>query len=314
MNKVTILGSFVIDLTAFLSHILQVGEMAFADVFKYGPGRKGFNQAAVAVKKAGAEVVFMTEIGHDAFASIAEETFTQFGLDKSYLLRSTGCGTSVALITVDADRENATTVVSSICTDTSIEEIHTKSAIFKDCDVFVPQFEANLDITSEAVKVARSTGVVTIFNRTPVRQCDKGLFHYGDIVIPNGIEASQLAMISLGGTDNLFEIVSKLERFVYIVITGLGGKGVFCSEVSRKITPDMIMNMADLTGMGDVFVGFSAFSYYSKGASLKDGVDHVRVGAVISTARRGDSPSISMSARNEIEEFYTCTVFSKGMG
>ncbi|WP_041081620.1 ribokinase [Thermotoga profunda] len=299
MNKVAIFGSFVVDLTAFSPHIPQVGETVFANVFKYGPGGKGFNQA-VAAKKAGADVVFMTKIGYDMFASVAERAFTDFGLDRSYLLRSNNRGTGVALITVDKNGKNAITVVPGACTDISVEEIHANAAIFKDCDVFVAQFEANLDATLQAMKIAKTAGATTILNPAPVRDFDGELLKYVDIIIPNEIEASQLAGMSLDGTDSLFKIASKLEMLVDTVIITLGEKGVFCSKVSKDIIPALSVNTIDSTGAGDAFVGIFA-SYYSRGASLAEAIDYARIGAAISTTRVGTSPS--MPTKDEIEHF-----------
>lgn len=304
MNKVTILGSFVVDLTAFSPHIPQVGETVFASVFKYGPGGKGFNQA-VAAKKAGADVVFMTKIGRDMFASVAEKAFERFNLDKSYLFKSENQGTGVALIIVDDGGKNAIAVVPGACTDISIDEVYTNAGIFQSCDVFIAQFEANLDATFEAMKIAKTAGAITVLNPAPVRDFDKELLKYVDIIIPNEVEASQLTGISLDGVNDLFKIALKLEMLVDTVIITLGEKGVFCSKISKNIIPAVRVNTVDSTGAGDAFVGIFA-SYFSRGVSLKDAIDYARVGAAISTTRIGTSPS--MPTKSEIEELYVRTV------
>ncbi|MEJ5229377.1 MAG: ribokinase [Pseudothermotoga sp.] len=304
MNRVTVFGSFVVDLTAFSPYIPQVGETVFADLFKYGPGGKGFNQA-VAAKKSGADVMFMTKIGDDMFSSVALDAFEKFGLDKSYLLRSSSRGTGVALITVDRDGKNAITVVPSACTDITTEEVWAHRKIFQECDVLITQFEASLDATFEALKIAKSAGVITILNPAPVRDFDKKLLEYIDIIIPNEIEASQLTGISLDGTNAFFKMASRLEALVDTVIITLGEKGVFCSKVSEQIIPAIKVNTIDSTGAGDAFVGIFA-SYYSRKAELASAIDYARVGAAISTTRVGTSPS--MPTRDEIEQLYIQTV------
>ncbi|HOJ88828.1 MAG TPA: ribokinase [Pseudothermotoga sp.] len=309
MNRVAIFGSFVVDLTAFSPHIPQVGETVFANVFKYGPGGKGFNQT-VAAKKAGADVTFMTKIGRDMFASVAEEAFTHFELDKSYLLRSSSQGTGVALIIVDDNGRNAIAVVPGACNDISIEEVRMGMKAFQECDVFIAQFEANLDATFEAMKIAKKSGATTILNPAPVRDFDRELLRYVDILIPNEIEAAQLAGIPLDGTNALSEIASKLEMQVDTVIITLGEKGVFCSKVSKEIVPAVRVTTVDSTGAGDAFVGVFA-SYYSRGVPLKDAIDYARVGAAISTTRIGTSPS--MPAKDEIEQLYLQTICANGV-
>ena len=79
MNKVTVFGSYVMDLTVLAPHVPIVGETVFSGPFKMGPGGKGFNQA-VAAQKAGSEVVFMTKIGKDIFAPFVKNAFDRFSL------------------------------------------------------------------------------------------------------------------------------------------------------------------------------------------------------------------------------------------
>lgn len=72
MNKVTVFGSYVMDLTVLAPHVPIVGETVFSGPFKMGPGGKGFNQA-VAAQKAGSEVVFMTKNRQGYFCTFCEK-------------------------------------------------------------------------------------------------------------------------------------------------------------------------------------------------------------------------------------------------
>ena len=53
MGKVTVFGSFVVDLMGRTPHLPVPGETVKGSMFKMGPGGKGFNQG-VAAHKAGA--------------------------------------------------------------------------------------------------------------------------------------------------------------------------------------------------------------------------------------------------------------------
>lgn len=72
----------------------------------------------------------MTKIGRDMFASVAEQAFEHFDLDKSYLLRSENQGTGVALIIVDDVGKNAIAVIPGACTGISVDEVYTNARIF----------------------------------------------------------------------------------------------------------------------------------------------------------------------------------------
>lgn len=301
MNKVTVFGSYVMDLTVLAPHIPVVGETVFSGPFKMGPGGKGFNQA-VAAKKAGSEVVFMTKIGKDIFAPYVKNAFEKFEISKEHLLESGTSGTGVALIVVnETDGSNAIAVAPEACNEITVEEIKMNEKIFNSCDVFLTQFEANLEATYEAIKIAKNSGAIVILNPAPVKEFDSEILDYVDILIPNEIEASLIANVSLDGINSIYKIASKLENRVKTIVITLGEKGVFCPNVSDKILPAIKVDTIDTTGAGDAFAGIFA-SYLSRGYSLSDTLDYARVGAAISTTRFGTSPS--MPTKEEIESKY----------
>ena len=79
-KKVTVFGSFVVDLMGRCPHLPVPGETVKGSIFKMGPGGKGFNQG-VAAHKAGADVTMVTKLGEDAFADVALSTGDGYGTD-----------------------------------------------------------------------------------------------------------------------------------------------------------------------------------------------------------------------------------------
>ena len=65
-DKVTVFGSFVVDLMARTPHLLMPGETVLGSCFKQGSGGKGFNQG-VAAHKAGADIAMPTRQEIDVF-------------------------------------------------------------------------------------------------------------------------------------------------------------------------------------------------------------------------------------------------------
>jgi ribokinase len=68
--KIVIVGSFNMDLTAYMERMPRPGETVHGRKFVTGPGGKGSNQA-VAAARLGAEVTFIGRVGQDVFAEAA---------------------------------------------------------------------------------------------------------------------------------------------------------------------------------------------------------------------------------------------------
>ena len=102
-KKVTVFGSFVVDLMGRTPHLPAAGETVKGTVFKMGPGGKGFNQG-VAAHKAGADVTMVTKLGRDAFADIALNTMNELHMDTGRVLYSETTETGCALILCGAHR------------------------------------------------------------------------------------------------------------------------------------------------------------------------------------------------------------------
>ena len=96
-QKITVLGSFVVDLMARTPHLPAAGETVRGSRFKQGAGGKGFNQG-VAAHKAGGNVSMVTKLGHDALGQVALEAMDAVGMKKDFLFYSEDVETGVALI------------------------------------------------------------------------------------------------------------------------------------------------------------------------------------------------------------------------
>ena len=83
-QKITVLGSFVVDLMARTPHLPAAGETVRGSRFKQGAGGKGFNQG-VAAHKAGGNVSMVTKLGRDALGQVALEAMDAVGMKKDFL-------------------------------------------------------------------------------------------------------------------------------------------------------------------------------------------------------------------------------------
>lgn len=301
MSKVTVFGSYVMDLTCLAPHIPVVGETVFSGPFKMGPGGKGFNQA-VAARMAGVEVEFMTKIGKDLFNPFVKDAFDRFGVSKKYLLESEEKGTGVALIVVNENNgANAIAVAPESCNYLTPEEVKNNKDMFNGSKVFLTQFESNLKATEEAINIASGMGALVVLNPAPVKEFDIKMLDNVDIIIPNEVEAAQITGIEITNKESAKKASDKLKEHVKTVIITLGDNGVYCEDVSEEILPVCKVKTIDTTGAGDAFAGvFSA--YMAKGFDLETSIKYAMAGAAVSTTRFGTSPS--MPEEKEIESFY----------
>ncbi|MGL5694854.1 MAG: PfkB family carbohydrate kinase, partial [Peptostreptococcaceae bacterium] len=114
-KKVTVVGSFIVDLMARTPHLPKPGETVKGLSFKMGPGGKGSNQA-IAAKRANCDVTFVSKVGKDEFGDMALNTFRNEGLDTEYIFVDENLETGTALIMVDdTTSQNEIVVTSGAC-------------------------------------------------------------------------------------------------------------------------------------------------------------------------------------------------------
>src|SRR5262245_33724567 len=109
--RVVVLGSSGFDLTIRLERLPRPGETLLGGELLAGPGGTGAN-AAVAARRAGADVTFLTAFGADDFGRRAAENCRQEGIDISHALTVPDRPNQVALIFVGEDGENLIGVAS----------------------------------------------------------------------------------------------------------------------------------------------------------------------------------------------------------
>ncbi len=299
MSKVTVFGSYVMDLTCQAPHIPSPGETVLSGPFVMGPGGKGFNQA-VASKRAGAQTAFISKIGQDLFGPYAKGAFDRFGLSKDYLFESEQDATAVALIVVETGTgQNAIAVAPGACDSLTVEDVQNSKHAFEGSSVFLTQFESNLDATAEAIALAHRSGAKVLLNPAPYREFDRSLLQRVDIILPNETECAQMTGLDTDDERQLRKAAALLAKDVDTVIVTLGDRGVYCPRISDDIIPAFAVETIDTTGAGDAFAGIFA-AYLANGYELEKCIHFARVGAALSTCKFGTSPS--MPTQSAIED------------
>lgn len=298
--RITVMGSFIVDLMARAPHLPRTGETVKGHGFMMGPGGKGSNQG-VAARRAGADVDMITKIGYDSFGLIAIESFESEGMHTRYVMKDGGLGTGIALIMVDdSTGDNKILVAPGACSNITEADIERARGTIESNPVFLTQLETNLDATERAVDIARKAGAKIILNPAPVSEVPDALLGMVDILTPNEVEASILSGIDVRGQEDAAQAARALmERGARSVIVTLGSGGVFAAtDADARHIPGLDVVAVDSTGAGDAFSGALATAV-AEGKGFFEAARFANVAAALSVTRIGTAPA--MPRRNEID-------------
>ena len=287
---IAVVGSAMIDLTAYATVIPAPGQTLEGDLFTTGYGGKGANQAVIAAH-CGAEVHFVGKLGRDLFGDSIAENFKKLGIDSEYVERS-DTPNGVAHIWVDANGENRIIIIPG-----ANHEIESKKAIeaiesIAGLAVVVAQCEIKQEVTLAAFSAAKKRGCATILNPAPYQPLSEELLAVTDWIIPNETEFKELH-----GQDPTSDQVLKKFRPGKNSIVTLGSEGAVLISSDGNLTrvSAPTVNAVDTTGAGDAFVGVFAFGL----ASGKNPEDAMKLGikvASMSVTRKGAQSSYPSQA------------------
>jgi ribokinase len=269
MNRpvVAIIGSAMMDLSAYIDRIPAAGETLKGDSFTTGFGGKGANQAVMAAI-AGAESYFIGAIGNDVFGAAIEENFKVRNVNSKYLQKSS-LPTGVAHIWVEATGENRIIIIPGANHDIDLSKALQAIAEIPKLDIVIGQCEIKQEVTTAVFKAAKAKGATTILNPAPFEPLGKELIENCDWIIPNETEFAAMGNVSAN-----------------ILLTE-GDKGVRHLATGLQVSAIKV-NAVDTTGAGDSFVGTFA-------ANLNEGAEvAMRMGCIaagLSVTKKGAQSS-----------------------
>ena len=294
--RVTVMGSFVADLSFRTPRLPAWGETVLGSEFRIGPGGKGSNQA-IAAARLGAPVSFVCKLGRDAFGDLARATYAADGVDTRYVFASGEHGTGGAAIILDqVSGENAIVVVPGSCFTLSAADVDAARDAIAGAAVFMTQLELPLPAVEHGLRLAKSLGTATILNPAPAFPLDDALYPLCDYMTPNETEAAMLT-----GESNPERAAGVLlARGARNAVITLGAQGVLVKTATlcERVAAIDAGPVVETTGAGDAWNGGFAVAL----AEGRDVVEAARFGcavAGISVTRPGTAQS--MPRRDEVE-------------
>ena len=296
MPKVIVIGSANLDFTVAADRLPRPGETVLGREFYQSYGGKGANQA-VAARKAGADVVFLTKIGTDSNGRMMEKHLLSSGLPPTGLLRDPKTPTGVALIMVDRGGANQIAVAPGSNQMLTAEEVQRAASLMAGARVLLVQLEIPVGAVMMALTLARKTRVMTILNPAPAQPLSTELLKLVDILTPNEGEAC-----ALGGQDDPGEaarvLVKRGARSV-IVTRGKEGALLVDGEAAPQSFPAFAVDTVDSTAAGDAFNGALACALAS-GDQLDKAIAFANAAGALATTKRGTHDSFP--SRRDIEQ------------
>ncbi len=301
-QKVTVFGSFVVDLMGRTPHLPAPGETVKGSFFQRGAGGKGFNQG-IAAHKAGGNVVMITKLGRDSMAEVALNTMEEIGLSKDYLFYSDEVATGTALIFVDEKTsQNEIVIVPGACSTITDDDIACVAEQIRDSAYVLLQLEVNQEANEKVARLAKENGVRLIINTAPYQPVTDEFLKDAYLVTPNEVEAEELTGISvndLKSADKAAQVF--FDKGVQNVLITLGSRGVYVNSNGRsEILPSFRVKAIDTTGAGDAFNG-GLLTALSEGKDIWEAARFANALAALSVQRLGTTSS--MPTREEIEAF-----------
>lgn len=301
-KKVTVFGSFVVDLMGRTPHLPVPGETVRGSMFQMGPGGKGFNQG-VAAHKAGADVTMITKLGKDKFADVALDVMKELHMnsDKVFLTDETETGS--ALILVDEHTsQNEIVVILGACNTITDEEVESVTDVIEQSAYLLTQLETNVSSVEKVIDIAYKKGIKVILNTAPVQPISDEVLAKVELITPNEVEAEILTGICVDSKEQADRAADWFfAKGVKNVLITLGGRGVYIATDSKRgIIPAYKVEALDTTGAGDAFNG-GLVAALAEGKDLWEAAVFANALAALAVQRLGTTPA--MPKREEIDAF-----------
>ena len=249
--RIGIIGLSGQSLLMRTDHFHNPGETITADSLFTEPGGKGYNQA-VAAKRLGAEVRYLSCIGRDGDGESCVRRMREEGVDAQWVYA--GCPTACAHVLTDREGENRVTVFRGAADRLTAEDVTARADWLFNCDALLLQLECPQETVRAALDVARALRVPVFLNPAPACALPADWLSRFALLLPNRREASQLFSVEDGGDAPLLHrAMRRLGVEKLLVTLGAEGSLYIDRDETLRFPATRVGNVVDTTGAGDTF-------------------------------------------------------------
>jgi len=268
--RVYVTGNITVDETWAINDIPQKGSSIHGNKVSQDIGGKGANQAII-LSRCGIDTHLIAAIGNDSNGKWIREQIKNESL--KMLPTSYYCQHSdTSIILNSADGDNAIITTTAAADAFSLDDITPHLAEAEAGDILLQQGNFSYEKTRALFQLAKSRGLTTVFNPSPVNPDFAQLWPLVDIAVVNQTEAEQL----------------QPDGVPTVVITQ-GADGAWLNRNNqRQFCPATPAQALDTTGAGDTFLAVMLASALLRGV-LPDrlALTHASQAAAITVSRRG---------------------------
>ncbi len=269
---VVVLGSINMDLVVHTARVPEPGETVKGGELRTAAGGKGANQA-VAAARLGAKVRMVGRVGGDAFGESLRAGLTAHGVDVAGVAVDADHASGVAVILLDAEKENRIVVVSGANMECGTEEVEAAARSLDGAQAILLQHEIPMGVSVEAARRASEAGVNVIWNPAPFEEIPDEAYSLIDVITPNRNEATALTGVDVSDASSAERAAHRLiERGAGAAVVTLGELGAVYATLGESgyvVAPGV--EPVDTVGAGDAFNGALAVTL-AEGRPLLDAV------------------------------------------
>ncbi len=300
-GRILVLGSSNVDLILRVPRFHNPGETITGENLVIAYGGKGANQA-IAAKRVGGKVLFLTKLGKDSFGLPYREYLIENGLSPDFLLQDPKLPTGVAVIELNPRGENRIIVSPGANGALSVRDLESHREIWKGVKVFVAQLETPLNGVNKGLTEARKNGSLTILNPAPAIPLSAKVLSLVDFLVPNEWEAQILSGMKIREKRDLSRVALKLlGQGVKNVVITLGADGLYFRNRNEEVRMRAFrVKVADTTAAGDSFMGAFA-SALAAGKPMREALHRANAAGALATTKLGAQSSLPH--RKDLERF-----------
>lgn len=291
MKQILVIGSSNTDLITNVERFPNAGETISGKSFMQAMGGKGANQA-VAARRLGGNVMFVTCLGNDANGRNTLDYFKDEGLDVTKALIVDHAPTGTAVILVNDEGENCIVVTPGANHELHPAYIAGLETEISTASIVVLQMEIPLDTVKRTIELAAKHRTPVLLNVAPAHEIGIDLVKKVNILVMNETEIERVSGQSIAAIGEDGVIDQLIAMGAQTVILTLGKKGCIVKNTDlKKSIAAFEVDAVDTTAAGDTFCG-ALVAQMSKGKDIVDAVKFATAASALCVTRMGAQPSI----------------------
>ncbi|WP_068086132.1 ribokinase [Polycladidibacter stylochi] len=295
---IAVVGSINLDIVTRSPRLPKAGETLHGSSYATFLGGKGCNQA-VAASRLGSTTHFIGRVGQDGFGQEALTQLASFGVSRQYVQIDEKTATGIAVIGVDANAENAITVIGGANMALDESDIQRALEPLQAADILLLQLEIPMAVCEGAARLAHNNGATVIFDPAPAPKegLPDSLLGMIDIITPNESETYSLTGILPTNALEAEKAANALhDKGVKAAIIKLGAHGVFYSGYGTQgFVKPFKVEAIDSVAAGDCFNAGLAHSLDCAKAinseSFAEAVRYAAACGALATTKHGAAPA-----------------------